>query len=204
MSATGLSSAGMLVATSTTKAARLAVNGSAMTHTTLRLASLVSISTLSTLGALGCAMEADSPRVEFPASANHVEIQAMDDAVAPRLQSGFAVRARLVVQDDDTWTKLWPALAGTTRPLPQAPDVDFASHAVVVAAMGPRTSSGYSIRIDDAATLYGDIWISVVEQSPGAACTVTDALSSPVAVVLVPQFVGQAQFVERTEQQICD
>jgi hypothetical protein len=172
-----------------------------MTHTTLLIASLVS---LSAFGALGCAMDADTPREEFPAGANHVAIHAMDDELAPQLQSGFAMRARLVVQDDSTWTQLWPALAGTTRPAPQVPDIDFTSHAVVIAAMGPRTSGGYSIRIDDAATLYGDVWISVVEQSPGSTCAATDSLSSPVAVVLVPQFVGQARFVERTEQHICD
>jgi hypothetical protein len=188
----------MLVAISLTRAVQLAADGSAMTHTTLLLASCVS------LAVLGCAMEGESPREEFPAGAEHVEIQPMNDALTARFQSGFAGRARLVVHDDTTWAQLWPSIAGTTRPLPQVPEIDFADHAVVIAAMGPRTSGGYSIRIDDAATLYDNAWISVVEQSPGATCVVTDSPSSPVAVVLVPAFGGAARFVERTEQTICD
>jgi hypothetical protein len=188
----------MLVAIPITRAARLAADGSAMPHTTLLLASFASLS------ALGCAMEADSPREEFPAGAEHVEVQPMNDALTARFQSGFAGRARLVVHDDHTWAQLWPSIAGTTRPLPQVPEIDFVGHAVVVAAMGPRTSGGYSIRIDDAATLYQDAWISVVEQSPGASCMVADSPSSPVAVVLVPAFDGTVRFVERTEQTICD
>lgn len=116
---------------------------------------------------------------------------------------GMATRQRLVVRDGATWAALWQQLASNHRPIPAVPAVDFAGNVVIVAAMGTRSSGGYSIDIDDVRMGGGDARISVTERSPGDGCMVTMALTAPVAAVVVPRFLGQATFLERTEQRAC-
>jgi hypothetical protein len=163
---------------------------------------LISSSLASTAGSIGCTDAADRGG-DIPGDAHHVQVQPIDEAEPMQFHSGFPVRQRVVVRDTASWINLWPQIVGTATPVPPVPAIDFASTTVIVTATGTKPTAGYAIRIDDAATLDDDAWISVVEQSPDASCAVADVVTSPAAVVAVPRFGGSATFVEHTEVRRC-
>jgi hypothetical protein len=120
-----------------------------------------------------------------------------------RFNSGMTTQQRLVIRDGATWAKVWAQIAAPHQPPPAVPAVDFAKDVVIVAAMGTKDSGGYSITINDVGLVPGGARISVTEESAGANCGVTMALTSPVAVVLVPRFDGGATFQEHTSKRDC-
>ena len=132
-------------------------------------------------------------------------MQPLPEADAMRFDSGIATRQRLVIRDQATWTTEWSQIVSiyVQQSVPPLPAVDFASNAVVVAAMGSRPTGGYAIEIDDVRMMGEDASISVNEQSPGNGCGVTAAFTFPLAVVLVPAFSGHATFVENTSEHSC-
>jgi hypothetical protein len=139
----------------------------------------------------------------MPESARPASVQPLAAAEPMRFDSGLTTRQRLVIRDAATWANVWQQIAGTRQPAPVVPVVDFANDLVIVAAMGTKSTGGYSIEVDDVHTIGGDASISVTEQSPGSGCAVTQAFTAPVAVVVVPRFSGQATFVEHASLHAC-
>jgi hypothetical protein len=140
----------------------------------------------------------------IPGNAQHVPVQPVGEAAVRRFQSGFTAPQRIAVHDTSTWTGLWAQIEAAVTPVPPVPAIDFTTTTVIIAAMGTHASGGFSIRVDDAATLDGDAWISVVEQSPGVHCVVPAVVTSPVVVVAIPRFDGSTTFVEHTEATSCE
>jgi hypothetical protein len=132
-----------------------------------------------------------------------VQIQPLPEAQPVRYYSGITTQQRLVVRDAATWASTWQQIVSRIQPPPPVPMVDFASNLVIVAAMGTKPTGGYSIDVDNVRISGPDASISVTEQSPGSGCVVTQAETAPVAVVLVPQFTGQATFIEHSTQLAC-
>jgi len=152
-----------------------------------------------TTGSIGCTGD----RSEFPEGAQSVLIQPIPEAQPERSYSGITTQQRLVVRDGATWANVWQQIAGNSIPVPAVPAVDFASHVVIVAAMGMKNSGGYSIDVNDVRTLAEDAWISITENSPGAMCITTAVITTPVAIVRVPRFAGQVTFLEHAVQNDC-
>jgi hypothetical protein len=130
-----------------------------------------------------------------------VDTQPLAEVQPFRFYSGMKMRQRLVVRDAATWANAWQQI--TWSPLTTAPVVDFASDLLIVAAMGTMPTGGYSIDVDDVGVGGGNASISITEQSPGPTCVVTQSLTAPVTVVVVPKFAGQATFAEHTAQLAC-
>ena len=152
-----------------------------------------------TTGSIGCTGEPS----EFPEGAQPVVIQPIPEAQLDRFSSGITTQQRLVVRDGATWANVWQQIAGNNRPIPAAPSVDFASNVVIVAAMGMKSSGGYSIDVNDVRTVAQDAWISITESSPGAMCSTAGVITTPVAVVIVQRFAGQVTFLEHAVQDNC-
>jgi hypothetical protein len=146
---------------------------------------------------IGCSSGASSGP-EMP-----VDTQPLAEVQPFRFYSGMKTRQRLVVRDAATWANAWQQIAATMPPPPAAPAVDFSSDLLIVAAMGTMPTGGYSIDVDDVGVGGGNASISITEQSPGPTCVVTQSLTAPVVVVVVPKFAGQATFVEHTAQLAC-
>jgi hypothetical protein len=154
------------------------------------------------LGALAAACDSvTDPCV--PPGAVALQMQPVPDEVAQYLYSGVPDRRRLFITDAATWTALWEQVTATYEPPPPVPAIDFASEAVVVAAMGTRTSGGYAITIEGVYEDEGQLYVVVKERSPGTNCVLTQALTAPVHAVRVPLRTGTVQFVERTETNNC-
>lgn len=132
----------------------------------------------------------DPPPAAPPADARGggpVPLRRFDDATSSRFRSqgGLADAGQQVVRDAAAWSALWARITRGQDPS-SVPAVDFGREMVLVAAMGRRATGGYTVTIE-AVDEAGGEWVArVAEQSPGPRCGTTQAVTSPVDVVVVP------------------
>lgn len=118
--------------------------------------------------------------------------------------SGLQQRARLVVRDVASWQTLWNEIHSNRSYVP-LPVVDFSREMIVVAALGARSSGGFSILLDEASEdTDGTIQVTVHSISPGRSCVVTAAFTQPVDIARVPRREGPIRFIERSSVSTCE
>jgi hypothetical protein len=117
--------------------------------------------------------------------------------------SGLRDSLRVVVRDAQTFATLWNR-AWTYTPAPGVPEVDFATHVVLVVALGERSSGGYSIQVTEVASEGYGLRALVCSTAPGGGCAVTLALTQPVDFVSVPAHGAAVRFVEERRTTHCD
>lgn len=118
------------------------------------------------------------------------------DTVLVHFNSGIGESAREVIRTQEEWAQLWERAHGNVSPAPERPAVDLSEHILVVAAMGSRPTGGYAIAVDAVSRDGDDLFVRVEERSPASGCIVTQAVTSPLMVVRVPDAGGQVAFVE--------
>jgi hypothetical protein len=110
--------------------------------------------------------------------------------------SAFTEPTRLVVRNEEAWAEAWAAIHGPVSELPPRPVVDFTQEMILVAALGPRASGGYTVTFS-AVTAAGDgLRATVQESAPGSGCVSAAVITSPVVAVRVPRVEGAVQFVD--------
>ena len=82
------------------------------------------------------------------------------------------------------------------RSKPPLPAIDFSKEQVIVAALGARPSSGYSIRITGASGSGNAISVRLESESPGPGCVVLTVMTYPVTVAKMGRTTGSAVFEE--------
>jgi hypothetical protein len=117
--------------------------------------------------------------------------------------SGVAERKRSVIRDQSAWDALWRQASADHLPARPTPSVDFSREMVIVAAMGTKSSGGYSIHIDSVSERNHRLHVAVREVSPGKDCMTTMALTAPAIAVVVPRRDGDVVFVESSTTQDC-
>jgi len=155
------------------------------------------------LAALACSSPSAPVVNEVPADAVALVADDFTEAIqGMKYFSGYDDRARLVIRDRETWTRVWlrATTSASSRPVPQ---VDFDQHMIIFAAMGLQRSSGYEIEIEELYRRGNDIYAVVREISPGYYCAIRWALTAPVTAALVPRTSGRVFFVERTSVRHC-
>jgi hypothetical protein len=118
------------------------------------------------------------------AGGQRIEVRAV--TAGPIQYSGMEERARTVVRTQAQWQAAWAGIWRNHTPEPSLPAVDFAREAVVVAAMGLRSTGGYGVTVDSATATAAEVHVYVTERSPGRSCVTTQALTAPVHVVAIP------------------
>lgn len=84
------------------------------------------------------------------------------------------------------------------------PAVDFANEEILVAALGERGSSGYSIVFEGAsANDKGEIDVVVRFGAPGKNCATLTVLTQPVDIARIPKTAAIVRFVERSSVTQC-
>ena len=144
------------------------------------------------LAVAGCSASLNEPT---PGTRLHVQRFAPNSGSFAYL-SGMRASERLVVKDQATWATTWASISARQSPTPPAPEVNFGTQMIVVAALGERTSGGYTIRVDSAKTMTDGvtIWISTID--PGAECARTAVLTQPVDLASLPRIDGAVRFVD--------
>jgi hypothetical protein len=151
----------------------------------------------------GCATVTSIPDDAVPLVTDAARAAAFEQATSPyRHNSGFLQRERRVIRTGTDWQAAWQTLVKNSEPKPAAPAVDFTRDMVVLAAMGTRSSGGYSIQLRAFESSLA-VFAEVVETSPGPTCMVTAALTQPVTLLLVPARAGDVKFIERSETRSC-
>ena len=150
-----------------------------------------------------CASQ-DSPTAPsgFPSDAVAVAFERFD-AIGGSLIGGPQEPARSVVRDEQGWLEFWGILTAALVPAPDAPAVDFSQDMVIIAAMGSRPSGGYTISVEGVYTSDGELYVDVLERSPGVGCFSTQVMTAPVTAVLVEAHAEAVTFVTREESGPC-
>lgn len=118
--------------------------------------------------------------------------------------SGLDRPARLVVRDAFTWQNVWSEIHRRQSPVPSLPAIDFSREAIVVVALGARSSGGYGILLAGAAESgANEIAVTVHSTSPGPNCVTTQAFTQPVDIARLPLRGGTVRFLERNEVSDC-
>ena len=144
--------------------------------------------------AMACANGPDSAAsAEAPAAASANPAAGQGEAVVTAqlrfevLLQGSNSRAEeesiQVVRDARAFANLWRTLASFSAPVP---DVDFDTRAILAAFMGKKRTGGYSIGVSKVeALLDGTVRVTLRSRSPGPDDIVTQAFTSPFAVVVL-------------------
>jgi len=109
---------------------------------------------------------------------------------------GIGRPERLVVRDNATWHTVWASIWSGTAPMPATPNVDFTKEMVIVAALGSRSTGGYSIVVDSAMATSAGLVVWIGTSSPGARCVTTQAFSAPVDVARIQRIDEPVGFVD--------
>jgi hypothetical protein len=117
--------------------------------------------------------------------------------------SGFVESERRVIRDAIAWATVWARIYENSSPKPPLPAIDFSQEQVLVAALGARPSSGYSIRITGASGSGNAINVKVESESPGPSCFVLGVITRPVTVAKMGRTVGSAVFEEKATVKNC-
>jgi len=117
--------------------------------------------------------------------------------------SGFTQPVRQVIASEAEWRAAWSTLYQRATPQSAAPPVDFGRETVLLAALGERSSGGYSILVDSVYAAPGETQVVVRKTSPGAGCSVIGAMTQPVDVVRVPRVSGTVTWIEKDEVRDC-
>ena len=88
------------------------------------------------------------PEPGTPLDADNLDVRREQAAQPFAVYSGFSDSARVAVRTQSQWNEIWARVAGNATPPPEAPEIDFATEMVIVAAMGTRPTGGFAIRID--------------------------------------------------------
>lgn len=99
---------------------------------------------------------------------------------------GYAVaqinaKQAVAARDADTYARLWSSLIGEG----ERPAVDFASESVVFLLAGSRPTGGYSVEARGVALEEKTLVVDAEVKGPPPGSMVTQALTSPYAVVAV-------------------
>ncbi len=97
---------------------------------------------------------------------------------------------RLVIKNREEFSNYWKRLTSRVSPVngvPPLPEVDFSKEMVVVAAMGVRPMSGYSIMIDGACEVDGQVEVFVSNVDDASCSGQLQIVTSPADAVRLPQ-----------------
>ena len=97
-------------------------------------------------------------------------------------QGGITTASHRVLRDAAAWDAFWP---GVQTPAPRS--LDPAREQAVAVFLGERRTGGYNVRIESATAREGRLIVTYRESPPPAGTMVTQALSSPWALVVVPR-----------------
>lgn len=88
-----------------------------------------------------------------------------------------------VIRDEAGWQRVWEQVPGEEEP----PEVDFSRHTAIAAWMGSRPTGGYDLRIREVRDESDHLAVAVEHRQPGPDEALTQALTSPYHIVLIPE-----------------
>ena len=143
-------------------------------------------------------------RAQGPSQLPGDSMQLPMQPVFTALYTGIDQPRRLIIRTSQEWQAIWSELRRDQYPITAPPAVDFRQSMVILAALGIRGTGGHAIQIEGVSRREGRLFVVVRQVSPAAGCVATQALTSPVDAVQVPQSDEPVTFVERQDTRHCD
>lgn len=115
-------------------------------------------------------------------------------------------KRRGAITNAEEWLAFWSEVTANRSPARAPPAVDFHQNMVMIAALGPRSSCGYLVSIDEVTSdeVASFLEIRIREESPGRTCLVCAAVTSPVDAVVVARSNYQLRFFQDERVYDCD
>jgi hypothetical protein len=117
--------------------------------------------------------------------------------------SGLRTAERLVIRDQATWQTTWAAIGRNSIAVPPPPAIDFEREMLVVAALGERSTGGYSIIVESASATGEALTVRIHSTAPGSTCVTTQAFTQPVDVARLPRMQGPVTFADEASVSDC-
>lgn len=102
----------------------------------------------------------------------------------------FSEKSNKVINDSESFKRLWKDIHANRTPLPELPEVDFTEYTVIAAMMGVQSSGGHTIEILEIAEADNVVGVKIEENVPGSDCVTTAALTSPFHIIKIQKRVG--------------
>ena len=112
--------------------------------------------------------------------------------------SGITAKRLEVIRDINTFTEFWSDHAAGRAPQPAQPEVAFGTDMIVAAFMGQRTTDGYAVTVEEVRENNDFIVIEIELETPGDNCAVTQSVTQPHHVIVLPDSDLPVQFSEST------
>lgn len=117
--------------------------------------------------------------------------------------SGLQQPERLAIRDQAAWVAAWRSLWPNGMAAPALPAVDFSKDMIVIAALGGRSTGGYSIFVDSARATASGLVVFIGTSSPGRHCVTTQAFTQPVDIARMPRTDAAVAFVDVPRVEDC-
>jgi hypothetical protein len=124
--------------------------------------------------------------------------------IAAAQQSDVQEARRLVIRDRETWARIWAELQGPQTTPVALPEADFARELVLVAALGRKPTSGYSVEFGTIRTDGDALEVQVKKEAPGLKCGTAQVLTSPYAVAKTARTDDPVKFIELETTRNCE
>lgn len=108
--------------------------------------------------------------------------------------SGLHNAENAVIRDSDALRKLWTGIHQIRMPAPELPKIDFGRQMVLAVAIGPQPNGCYGVGIDSVAVAGDALVVNYKTQRPAADAACTQAVVSPVALVVVDRNEAKVNF----------
>ncbi|OWW19943.1 hypothetical protein AYR66_10950 [Noviherbaspirillum denitrificans] len=94
----------------------------------------------------------------------------------------------------EEWNALWHEHKKQDSRMPAAPVVDFSNQAVVAVFLGARPNGYYSVKIERADFIEGEIVVQYRETVPFGNAICTYAVTTPAHIITIPKMAGSLNF----------
>lgn len=142
--------------------------------------------------ALGCS-DSNNPILVPSNSRTEVHRFRSDEASFTQL-SRISQSERLVIRNANDWAAAWALITPDAGQSP--PTIDFSQQMVVLAALGTQPDAGYSIRVDSASIIDGELTIFVGTSTAAPSCGRALIITRPVDIAWLPRTDNDVRFVD--------
>ncbi len=113
--------------------------------------------------------------------------------------SGIDAEKEMVIRNERDWLKLSDKMKGE-----KLPSINFQKKMIIAVFQGQKPTGGYSIYVDEVCRKKNGIEVNVHKEKPGSNCKVTQAVTSPYELVILPKFQGDLSFNSVTKAKECE
>lgn len=107
--------------------------------------------------------------------------------ISKGLYSGVEEKRQIVVNDPESYRRLWEEVFSIYHPMADLPEIDFEINTLIAVFMGTTSTGGYSVEITKISESSKEITVSLNHSFPARDDFVTMALSQPYHLVIIPK-----------------